>query len=422
MVALILAGFSLVFGCLLYLPFFFWFRRHKPKGDSPFAARVDYTPAGWAFVAGQVIVMFAGVFVGNQYPASDLGQFVNGGTGIAKWFLCTTVVSSVISTLLRGTGIALQRPASAAVPTIPAAAVPPAAQRSGGMRAGTIFGIPIFVHRSYLFGGAFIALMATSRIDGIVGYCLAYAVLFAIHEGAHAVVARSLGLQVHSIELSGLGGICRVEVPTLARDIWLVYAAGLAAQAIVLLATLAAIAAHGTPTSPLGMAVTTTFTWVNAMLFVVNLLPGRTLRGSLTDGGVLWGMARHQLGKGPHPLGWNLVPTRLFEPSTSLLSVDGLTPEDFRDGIEILNDDTTPMDFVASILQRHAGLAQDVAISTMLDIHMRGGVLLPFPSREAANVAADAIALDTQAQGHRLVCRAVSTASPVTPAPSLPGA
>lgn len=422
MVLLLMLAFFAVVGCVLYLPFFLWFRRRRPTGGGALSAKVNYTPLGWVFLFAQLAMLFAGLFVSQQDPEGDFGTFMHGNAGLVKWWICTIVLFSVAGTLMRGAGIALQRSAPAAESPEPSNTPAPAAQRLPGFHLATIRGVPIFVHRSYLFGGLFIAVMATTNIQGIVGYCAAYAALFAIHESGHAVVARALGLKVHSVDLSGIGGLCRVEVPTRTRDIWLVFSAGLVAQVLVLLLTLAVVAVQGAPASPFGMAVTTTFTWVNAMLFFINLLPGRTFRGSLTDGGVLWGMARHQLGKGLHPFGWNLVPARLFEPSTSLLSVDGLTPEGFGDGIEILNDDTTPMDFVTSILQRHVGLEQDVAIATMVDIHMHGGVLLPFPSREAADAVADAIARDTQAQGHRLVCRAVSAIAPAARAPSRPGA
>ncbi len=417
MVALLLAGVCLVVGCLLYLPFFLWFRRRKPTGGGALSAKVNYTPLGWVFLWVQVATMFAGVVVSQHDRESIFGAFLRGDAGLAKWWICTTVLFSVAGRLMRGAGIALERPASAEASPAGSDKPPPAR----GHHVATILGVPVFVHRSYLFGGLFIALMATTDIRGIVGYCVACAALLAIHESGHAVVARAVGLKVHSIELSGIRGLCRMDVPQRARDIWLVYSAGLAAQVLVLLATLAVIAVRGAPDAPFGMAVTTTFTWVNAMLICINLLPGRTFHGQLTDGGALWGIARHQFLDAPHPL-LQLLHSPVFEPSTSLLGVDGLLPPDFRQGIEILNDDTTPMDFVVAMLERHAGLQQDAAIATMVDIHVRGGALLPFPSREAADAVADAIARDTRAQGHRLVCRAVSTGEPVALAPLLPGA
>ena len=407
--------FSALAGCVLYLPFFLWFRWHKLSGG-PLAVDVNYTATGWAVTVGNLVLLAAGPLLRSQYPDSTLGQFLDGRTGIVKWLLCVTVLTSIVATLLRGAGIALQRSPTAQAPASPAT------QPSRGYRVATILGVPIYVQRSYLLVGAFVAILATPDIDGIVGYCLAYPFLFAIHEAGHAVVAHRLGLKVHSVELSNLGGLCRLDVPTRPRDVWLVYAAGVATQAVVLLATLAIVAVNGAPTSPFGMAVTTTFTWVNAMLIAINLVPGRSVRGSLTDGAVLWGITRHQLGNGPHPFGWHNVPTRLFEPSTSLLSVDGLTPDGFRDGIEILNDNTTPMEFVTSMLEHHVGMAPDAAARTMLDVHMLGGVLLPLPSREMADTAADAINRETQSQGHRLVCRAVSAQAPGVLATSLAGA
>jgi ATP-dependent Clp protease adapter protein ClpS len=60
------------------------------------------------------------------------------------------------------------------------------------------------------------------------------------------------------------------------------------------------------------------------------------------------------------------------------------------------------------MLERHVGLDRGRAMAAMLRIHQHGGALLPLPSREAAQAAADAIARDARAQGHRLTCGAVS--------------
>ena len=141
---------------------------------------------------------------------------------------------------------------------------------------------------------------------------------------------------------------------------------------------------------------------------MINLLPGQTSRGLPTDGRVLISLFRHRFMGGPHPLAAQLAATPVFDPATSLLAMPELRPEGFVTGIEMLNDDSTPMEFVLAMLQTHVGLDRDAAIAAMLQIHTRGGMLLPLADRARADAVAYAIARDARAKGHRLVCRAVS--------------
>lgn len=69
------------------------------------------------------------------------------------------------------------------------------------------------------------------------------------------------------------------------------------------------------------------------------------------------------------------APPVVFPPETSLLSVQELVPAGFKHGVEILNDDRTPMEFVVSVLGTHLGLSRTDAIKNMLKVHTRGGVL-----------------------------------------------
>jgi len=100
--------------------------------------------------------------------------------------------------------------------------------------------------------------------------------------------------------------------------------------------------------------------------------------------------------------------SRVFPPETSLLRMEGFTPAGFRCGIEILNDDRTPMEFVVAVLTEALGFNQTDAIRTMLYIHQNGGVLLSRDSPEEATRVAEAVAAEARAQNHPLVCRAVS--------------
>ncbi len=91
----------------------------------------------------------------------------------------------------------------------------------------------------------------------------------------------------------------------------------------------------------------------------------------------------------------------------SLLEMPDFVTSDFRQGVEILNDNFTPMEFVVSALHTHAGLRKPDAVKTMLEIHERGGALLSMESMERAATVAQAITADAANHGHSFVCRAV---------------
>ena len=408
LVALGLLGFCVVLGGLLYLPFLLWFRYRKPRAG-PLAAKVSYTKTGYALLSAQVLLMFGGLMVRDTDPASSVGRLLHGNGGMLKWWACIVVAFSVVHGLLRRAGVAIQRPTAAETSeAADGADASKPAQRQRGYHLLTLGGVSIFVHWSFLFAGVFLAAIASSGLEAMLAYCVAYAALLAIHEAGHAVVARAQGLRVHSVELSGIGGLCRVDVPRSVRQTWLVYAAGLLAQALLLASTLAVVAIWGPPQSPAGAAVATTFTWLNALVVVVNLIPGKSFDGLSTDGAVLWGLYLHVSRGAAHPLAALQAASPVFDPALSLLLQDGLVPAGFRTGIEMLNDDTTPMEFVVQMLEQHAGLDHEAAIAATVGIHQRGGLVLALPDRAAADAVADAIVRDARAQGHALVCRAVS--------------
>jgi ATP-dependent Clp protease adapter protein ClpS len=88
--------------------------------------------------------------------------------------------------------------------------------------------------------------------------------------------------------------------------------------------------------------------------------------------------------------------------------MEGFVPAGFRWGIEILNDDRTPMEFVISVLCTAVGMSRIDAIRTMLEIHSKGGVLLARASLDESRRIADAITAEARSNNHALTCRAVS--------------
>ena len=288
-------------------------------------------------------------------------------------------------------------------------------QRKGYVRLLSIRGVPVFVHWSFPVGGVLIAVFWRVEPKNWLYYCIAYTLLVAIHEVGHVLAAVYLRLKVFAVEISGAGGLCRFERPPRVRQSVLVYSAGLLAQVGVFLMTIGYLAIFGNPANAFGRAIIMTFTLVNCWMFVVNLIPRRSSRtGLATDGSVLWRLFLHVHRGQPHPSPPLKVTPAAYAPvfpvNTSLLDKPGFRPLGFEHGIEILNDTTTPMDFVVSCLVTHVGLTKAKAIETMLEIHNTGGVLFKLPTAEGASRIAAAISKDARAAGHHLTCRYVSSA------------
>jgi ATP-dependent Clp protease adapter protein ClpS len=277
--------------------------------------------------------------------------------------------------------------------------------RKDGLRVTNVYGIPIFIHWTFFIGGLFISVFADFKFPEIYYYCIAYVALITIHELGHVISARALGLKVYSVQISGLGGECRIESPRANRDIFLVYSSGLLAQVMLFGLTYSLETFFGPATSPFSKCVVSTFITVNAIVFFANLIPRKVSSDLSTDGHVLWSLFRHAYMRAPHPLPIKAPP--VFPAETSLLSIESLKPDGFSTGIEILNDNTTPMEFVVDTFVKHFLLQEEDAILLMLTIHNTGGLLYPLPNLEEAECIAAAITADAQAQGYQFICRAV---------------
>jgi ATP-dependent Clp protease adapter protein ClpS len=77
-------------------------------------------------------------------------------------------------------------------------------------------------------------------------------------------------------------------------------------------------------------------------------------------------------------------------------------------GLEILNDDTTSMEFVVAVLIEHVGLTREDATRKMLEIHRQGGAVFATPSFEEAERVAARIMEAAGTAGYPLVCRAIT--------------
>ena len=165
---------------------------------------------------------------------------------------------------------------------------------AGAVRLATVSGVPVFLDRTWLILGAFIAWqgyqIGSARGSGFgVAYAawLVVAIFVAVlgHEVGHAVVARRLGFRVHRIVATLWGGHTAYD-PTGATPgrTALVALAGPAVN--VGFAALGLVAAE-TLAGPAG-DFAFSFAFLNGLLAAFNLLPGMPLDGGAAVQALVW--------------------------------------------------------------------------------------------------------------------------------------
>jgi ATP-dependent Clp protease adapter protein ClpS len=130
------------------------------------------------------------------------------------------------------------------------------------------------------------------------------------------------------------------------------------------------------------------------------------LNGTTTNGNLM--VQIRDLDAARAHLGIGLPASRVLPPGTALTDIPEFVPAGFAQGVEILNDNTTPMQFVIAVLVSCVGLGPEDSNSTMLDIHTKGGVLLPTSSLAEAQGIAAHLTEEAVKSGYPLACRAVS--------------
>jgi Zn-dependent protease/predicted transcriptional regulator len=174
-----------------------------------------------------------------------------------------------------------------------------------GFRLGRVFGIPIYVHPSWLI----IFLLITTTLGrqfaeqhpnwsqqqhwslGIITSILFFAsVLF--HELSHSVVAKLYKLSVESITLFVFGGLARIaRDPSSAMQEFNIAIAGPLSS--MLLAGCFWLVARGVPNHQLIFAACTWLWEINLMLALFNLVPGFPLDGGRILRGIAWGITKN---------------------------------------------------------------------------------------------------------------------------------
>jgi ATP-dependent Clp protease adaptor protein ClpS len=85
-------------------------------------------------------------------------------------------------------------------------------------------------------------------------------------------------------------------------------------------------------------------------------------------------------------------------------------------GVEILDDDFTPMDFVVYILSQYFGMARPEASRVMLQIHYKGSAILPQASMAQATQSAASANAYARQNDFPLLLRVVTQPTPTTDA------
>jgi Zn-dependent protease/predicted transcriptional regulator len=133
------------------------------------------------------------------------------------------------------------------------------------LRVGSLFGIPIRVHLTFVL---FLALIAWSQLSSVVMVLCIFAVIV-VHELGHALVARRFGIHTRQIMLLPIGGVASLErIPEKPSQELAVALVGPAINLVI-----AAILA------PFDHPFTRALMWINIGLAVFNLLPAFPMDG-----------------------------------------------------------------------------------------------------------------------------------------------
>lgn len=170
-------------------------------------------------------------------------------------------------------------------------------KKAGYFKLFKVHEVEVLAHWSFPIGGLLIAAYFNSNLVEVLFYIISYILLVFAHEIGHLLAAKYYGLEVHAIEITGDGGRCHTEAPKSYKEAFLLYSGGLIAQAVLFMMVIIYLLIFNYPKNGPGHAIIITFTVVNIFVFIVSLIPGKGVRGSVSDGHVLWNLAKSYYGK-----------------------------------------------------------------------------------------------------------------------------
>ena len=282
----------------------------------------------------------------------------------------------------------------------------------GCLKFGSLGGAKIYFHWSIPFGGLLVWLALGEGVLAHLPYfCMAYITLIAAHELGHFAAAKWFGVKVYDLVVTGGGGSCRFESPKISKHAYWIISGGFLAQIALLLATIAYVLRFGLPSASMGIALVNTLLYANVFLLLTNLLPLKLSNNFETDGFMLWLLLKHSYFGGENPFPQISDVSPVLPKETSLLEAGFAFPVGAKFGIEVLNDNTTPMVFVMEIFTDYFGMSDREAYTKMLKIHHDGGLIVACASREEAELLESEIIDECKLRGHQFVCRAVARPS-----------
>lgn len=151
---------------------------------------------------------------------------------------------------------------------------------------GTIAGIPIRLHATFVLLGLWLAVAGGRGGAGLFGglaWLLMLVGSVTVHELGHALVARRFGVTTEEIVLLPIGGVARLRgVPGPLAELAIALAGPAANLAMALVATVALLAVGGPPSSAGGnpsARLITDLLVANVALFGINVVPAHPLDG-----------------------------------------------------------------------------------------------------------------------------------------------
>ncbi len=147
--------------------------------------------------------------------------------------------------------------------------------KSRALTIGRLRGAPVRLHWSVPLG-----VLVFTRFRLAPGAWLAFVIVLLAHELGHALAVVRGGLRLTSVDVLGVGGLCRFEgYPTPRRRVLIAWA-GVIAQAAILLITAALVLVLGRPAHAFAADAVYALTWANGWLILVNLVPIPPLDGA----------------------------------------------------------------------------------------------------------------------------------------------
>ena len=185
---------------------------------------------------------------------------------------------------------ALSWRAAAAGPELPQLPPQPKRAISGNLPAGRVHdgcyrlfhiaAIPVHMHWSVFMMLTALAVASVSIGMGLLWGSLAVCVVMLAHELGHAIFARRLGYEVTEIRLLPFRGRCNHDEPYSDFEVAVIAWGGIAGQFLLLLPAAALLHFYGNTTSGALNVLLIVFSYFNAAIIAVNLIPARNLDGA----------------------------------------------------------------------------------------------------------------------------------------------